>query len=187
MQTERLLALACWLEGGAHHKLKIGNRDVTFAMNVGIQALAEFGEDFEPNKCATACCIAGAAVEFFMPEQANALLAGVRNIVADYADANPDSEDEGDLNRGDWYFDTQSAWGPVKQSAQALLDLDDKQAHMLFTPSEDKAEYNYDPPQHMQLSDYTDPAWAARVIRRGVATGNFNWHAEGEELEGEDE
>ena len=172
MQTERLLALANWLEGGAKHKLKIHGRDVVFAMDKGIQVMAEFGQDFEPNSCATACCVAGAAVEFFMPEKATALLDGVRENLRTRIGV--DFDEESDVL--EWKRDAQAGWDEVSNTAQALLDLSDKQAHMLFKPADSSEEHEYETDEFDDLTNYTDPAWAARVIRRGVATGDFNWN-----------
>lgn len=172
MQTERLLALANWLEGGAKHKLKIHGRDVVFDMAKGIQVMAEFGEDFEPNSCATACCVAGAAVEFFMPEKAAALLHDIHDKLN-----NRIGVDEFDkYDELDWDWEAQVGWDEVGKTAQALLGLSAKQAHMLFKPADSSEEHEYETDEFDEFTNYTDPAWAARVIRRGVATGDFNWN-----------
>lgn len=55
-------------------------------------------------------------------------------------------------------------WSDVFDEAQKILDLDRDQAHQLFEPNG-----GYD------LSDYNDPARAARVIRNFIATGVVNW------------
>lgn len=188
MQTERLLALANWLEGGAKHSLRIGKRDVVFDMSVGIRVMAEVGQDFDPNACGTACCVAGAAVEFFAPKEAASLLGNVREealgVAAIYVDDYGDSlEDPTREFINDWNGTLDAPFMGVEQgveqgvfdTARDLLGLSDMQASMLFLPSE--ATGDYSPPEHAELADYTDPLWAARAIRRGVETGDFNWHA----------
>lgn len=180
MQTERLLALACWLENGAKH---IGKHQTVFDMSVGIRVNEPVGEyDFDPNACGTACCVAGAAVQFFAPAAAEDWISGVKASLRDEA------THYGELNetpaRDDWYLEQQvgffaGATGPrIFEVGSSVLGLTERQARMLFLPSERFAEgdFVYDPPGHAEMRDYTDPAWAARVIRRGVETGDFNWH-----------
>lgn len=176
MQTERLLALANWLEGGAKHSLKIGNRDVVFDMSVGIQVRAEMGEDFDANTCGTACCIAGAAVQFFAPAKANALLSVTRAKMYDLATSIKQAQG----NAFEWHATSQvgfygrSGVNGVLETATELLGLTDEQAMDLFVP-------NHRPSEHRSLKDFNDPLEAAKVIRRGVETGNFNWDAEYED------
>lgn len=189
MHIERLTALANWLEGGAQHKLRIGNRDVVFDMNVGIKPLAGVGEEFDPSSCGTACCVAGAAVEFFAPEEATKLIqrsweeaAGLIDDVITRGDDPTEMDDE-------WWNDALAigfqGGDPehplIFEQAQKLLGLSHEQASMLFLPHEAIAGVGvdapliYDPPGHVELRDYTDPAWGARTIRHGLATGRFDW------------
>lgn len=177
MQTERLLALACWLEGGAHHKLRIHGREVVFDMAQGIQVLADVGADFDPNTCGTACCIAGAAVQFFAPDKAQALLNAVHEDTRSF-DKRLDPSDREDDVEAQWSIDTQAkfyanSYGPgVMDFATELLGLSDSQAKGLFIPN------NQFSLRHCELRDFNDPAAAARVIRHGVATGVFDWDEE---------
>lgn len=183
LQTERLEALANWLEGGAKHKLHIGKREVVFDMSVGIRAMADVGEDFDPNECGTACCVAGAAVQFFSPDRAHTLLQLAhiesQELVADVAACGDDPKE---IDRGTWgdtldvEFTTRSFERPgVFEGAQKLLGLTYVQAKMLFQPTETLEDVGYYPPGHMELRDFTDPLWAARTIRTGLKTGVFNW------------
>ncbi len=173
MQKERLLALACWLEGGAHHKLQIHGREVVFDMANGIKVLADVGQDFDPNTCGTACCIAGAAVEFFAPERAIRLLSEVREEVEGF-DEGTDEEDP--IERESlWDISLQAKFYTdgfglgVAEIAENLLGLTTEQARKLFVPN------NQPSLSHSSLRDFNDPARAARVIRHGVATGQFDW------------
>lgn len=186
MQKERLLALACWLENGAKH---IGKHPTTFDMSVGIRVDEPVGEyDFDPNACGTACCVAGAAVQFFAPAAAEDLINDVKEALKNEAGVYEENNELPD--RDDWYLEQQVGFfaglsglpGPrIFEIGSSVLGLTERQARMLFLPSETyKDEYvTHEPPEHAELADYTDPAWAARVIRRGVETGDFNWYAEG--------
>lgn len=174
LQKERLLAMANWLEGGAQHKLQIHGREVVFDMAMGIQVLAEVGADFDPNTCKTACCIAGAAVEFFAPERADAFLRGIKDELENFGDGIVGDEEL----KARWEIDTQAkfysnTFGPgVADVAAELLGLTYAQSQALFLP-------NYqDSLDHCSLRDFNDPLQAARVIRHGVATGEFNWDKE---------
>lgn len=179
MQKERLLALACWLEGGAKHKLQIHGREVVFDMSQGIQVLAEVGTDFDPNTCKTACCIAGAAVEFFAPEKADALLRDVHAELENFGEGTEGDEEL--VSR--WQMDTQAKFytNPfgegIADIAADLLGLTYEQSQALFIPN------NQDGLDHRELRDFNDPLQAARVIRHGVATGEFNWDEDAWELE----
>lgn len=183
LQTERLEALANWLEGGAKHSLRIGNRKVVFDMRVGIRVMADIGEDFDPNECGTACCVAGAAVQFFAPDRAQTLLqlahVEALELVADTVECGDDPKE---IDRDTWQdtldvaFITNSDERPgVFEKAQKLLGLTYNQAKMLFQPTEPLVGLDYFPPDHLELCDFTDPLWAARTIRTGLKTGVFNW------------
>lgn len=174
LQKERLLALANWLEGGAQHKLQIHGREVVFDMAMGIQVLAEVGADFDPNTCKTACCIAGAAVEFFAPEKANGFLRGIKddlNGFGEVVDGDEDLQAEWDIGtQAQFYTNT---FGPgVADVARELLGLTYAQSQALFLPNYQESL------NHCELRDFNDPLQAARVIRHGVATGEFNWDEE---------
>lgn len=174
MQKERLLALANWLEGGAQHTLKIHGREVVFDMSQGIQVLAEVGAEFDPNTCKTACCIAGAAVEFFAPEKSDEFLREIHAELENFGDGI--EEDEELVSR--WQIGTQAKFysNPhgegIADIAAELLGLTFKQSRALFTPN---CQEGLD---HCELRDFNDPLQAARVIRHGVATGEFNWDEE---------
>lgn len=143
MNIERLTKLAEWLEAGAKHER------ITFDMTRGLAF--KITEDFDPSKaaaCATSCCIAGAAVQFF---------GNVDELVA----ADP-------LPQPHWHRVEEFAWWRVRDEAELLLDLDYTKATSLFEPH---CVYGGG------LDDYNDPAWAARTIRRLIATGEVDWEA----------
>lgn len=174
LQKERLLALANWLEGGAQHKLQIRGREVVFDMAMGIQVLAEVGADFDPNTCKTACCIAGAAVEFFAPGRADAFLRDIKDDLDGFGEVVDGDEDL----QAKWEIGTQAqfytnTFGPgVADVARELLGLTYEQSKALFVPNFQNSL------AHCGLRDFNDPLQAARVIRHGVATGEFNWDEE---------
>jgi hypothetical protein len=69
------------------------------------------------------------------------------------------------LDRDD---DLEITWPWVAERAQFLLDLGDDTADMLFQPADHFGGH---------LSNYDDPAWAARTIRRLIETGEVDWNA----------
>lgn len=154
MNKKRLEKLAEWLEGGAKHKR------LTFRMDRGYVFETK---DFDPDKptdCGVACCIAGAAMQFFAPVET------AKRVAREYKDYGW-LEDQRGLD-----FDGKSGIG---ERAAELLNLTPEQAHHLFVPS------------RLFLSDYNDPAWAARTIRHLIATGEVDWEATRETgVEGQD-
>lgn len=149
MNRENLTKLAEWLEAGAPHERLV------FDMETGITFYV--AEEFDPNElatCGASCCIAGAAIEFFGKPQYlydDLLIEGDR-----------DPKDTGNDN------EISAPWYRVKTMAGQLLDIDPEEAEDLFTPN---FRWGGD------LTDYNDPAWAARTIRHLLATGEVNWAA----------
>jgi len=141
MNIKRLTKLAEWLEGGAKHQ------HLWFDMGVGYQIIDEPLKKGDPLSCNTACCIAGAAFYFFMPNDE------VRKRLT-----------LGEENSEDWR--TSISWRTLHGKARCLLALDWEQSTRLFTPHE------YYP---VELHEFTDPAWAARTIRHLIATGEVDW------------
>lgn len=152
MNTERLTYLAEWLEGGATHK---GFR---FDMATGLKMIVDEAynpDDPEHNFCETQCCIAGATVQFFG--------------VFDGYNLTPDDVLEDGFWRDDDPIHTvasEQGWDSTFEHAQELLDLSYQQATALFLPGEGTG-----------LSQFNDPAWAARTIRHLIATGVVDWNA----------
>lgn len=145
MNKERLTKIAEWLEAGAKHDL------ITFDMTSGVRFTQEVPHD--PDKapyCASSCCIAGAAVQFF-------------------GGFSEDDLESIDTERFDGHAEI--AWDHILPKARELLDLDHFTAERLFTPN----DFFVVPGSHGSLKAFNDPAWAARVIRGFIATDAVDW------------
>lgn len=145
MRKKRLIQLAEWLEAGAPHER------IEFDMSTGITTVLRKKYDPkapEQNVCATSCCIAGAATQFFATKKSLKELMFGDNVEWDSAHV------------------AKTNWRPVRRAAMDLLGLDETQADRLFTP--DAFWYGY-------LSEYSDPQWAARTIRNLLKTGVVDW------------
>lgn len=146
MNIGLLTKLALWLEGGAEHKT------VTFDMGKGIEFKTKDMEEIKAGAlaCRTACCLAGAAVQFFNePDQL------VRRAITE------ELWDRATYEQLPWYM--------VKPEAARVLGLDVETADALFLPSVD--EYIFSPGTASQIS----PAWAARVVRKLIKDGTVDW------------
>lgn len=160
MDIERLTKLAEWLENGAKHER------ISFDMREGIVVRkVEDVDPSSPDTCQTACCLAGAATQFFDPAWVERMWGDVwmGDRPAFFSEYSLYEDDDPTYSTDN----TPIAFGGISGHAQDLLDLSWTQAHSLFTPG------NFD-------ADYNDPAWAARVIRRLIATGKVDWDAEKE-------
>lgn len=138
MNTELFGRIIAWLEGGTPH--------VKFSMAEGL--VVEYCEG--DNVCATACCIAGAAVQFGAPNRVREL-AFKDDVTSDIA------IDE-------------LAWPDVRDEACELLDIPFEDASSLFEPGR-----YYRNEVGLCTLDITDPLGAARVLRHYVATGEVDW------------
>lgn len=153
MNVGRLKELAEWLRAGAPHDY------ITFDMSKGIEIDRRDLELYSEPTCRTSCCIAGAALQFFDHD----------NVIAwlkEYAEADElvdDGDGEGFQLPFGAFIDSELA-DTVFNRAARLLELTSVQAEQLFTPAG-------------ELSDYTDPAWAARTIDLLIETGEVNWTA----------
>lgn len=159
LNRENLNTLANWLEAGAPHE------SLQFDMSTGMTIKVPV--DYDPenhNACITACCIAGAAVTFFdHPQQ----MVEDNMGCADYV---------GEDDAGDKEY--QIPWWAVRDEATRLLfgeatDWEDsvaitELAERLFLPQISNGG---------SLSQYSDPAWAARTVRHLMDTGNVDWKA----------
>lgn len=127
MNIDRLTEIADWLDQGAPEKAHVTKFD-----------MANFIEDAgKPNSgCGTACCIAGAAIQFSraIPFES-------------YSQAMEST----DLDEG------------FVDEAASILDLEIDQAEALF--------YARNTGDLRSIS----PAWAARCIRKLIATGEVDW------------
>lgn len=151
MNKQRLEHLAQWLEAGALHER------ITFDMDEGISFKVDDFDPDRPTDCRTACCLAGAAVQFF----------GDETWLAEAMRRQYSERDAFDKHL------TLPFWGPYGQQrghnnvlskATELLGLTRAQAKSLFVPGG-------------WLPDYNDPQWAARTIRHLIATGKVDWDA----------
>jgi hypothetical protein len=107
--------------------------------------LMKYGHD-EKNECGTACCIAGAAVlKFGSPH---------------------------DMARVDEYSASADGIG------MRLLELTEEDSDMLFCPDSywpGMEEGEKEPDGWPERNEGVDAAWAARTIRRLIATGEVRW------------
>lgn len=146
MNRERLIELAEWLEAGAPHKDGVDK----FDMEVGIAY----------SSCGTACCIAGAATQFFGGERGKEL---AREAREDY-----EVEVEFDeYARGEACF--YGSRGPLSYAIE-LLELDTDQARSLFIPRDSVDGIEFD-------NNQITPEWAGRTVRHLIETGKVDWRA----------
>lgn len=140
MNVKLLERIATWLENGAVEVDRFGN-PIEFNMAVGVKSGHE--------DCGTACCIAGAAVQFVNPV-----------MIQGYFENN-----EADF---DWEGMTEMPWSSVQEAAWLYTGLDRQLASQLFEPQ-------YHSNRSYLLEDYSDPVLAAKVIRNLIATGIVDW------------
>lgn len=141
MNKERLEIIAEWLEAGAPHK----NGVTGFNM--------AFGASKTEPACGTACCIAGAAVYFFAPEEAKRFELDLEEQLKDKF-----FHPEYDVASADFF-----GYNNIEEIACKLLDLDYDTGDELFVPSGIVALSNIQPSE------------AAAVIRELIKTGEVNW------------
>jgi hypothetical protein len=138
-----LIRVAEWLEAGAPHVvIKEGQAIAEFNMNYG----GEYIED----ACGTACCIAGALVQFeglMQPDDDGA----IEFFSEDAEDV--DEDDERQLGAG--------------EVAQNFLGITETQADKLFMPFQ---HFEYEISQ-----EFSRPARAAAVVRHFLETDEVSW------------
>lgn len=139
MQNKQaLIKVAEWLEDGAKHvNIENGHKIDQFDMEHAVTN----------NGCGTACCIAGALVQF------EGLIQPVIKGSAIFFDEVDDETD--DLVEG------------VGSLATNYLGIDKDDAEKLFIPWDHFSAENY--------SEFSDPERAARVIRHYLDTGVVDW------------
>ena len=130
--------------------------NISFDMTKGLVITEEALSAKDPTACGTVCCIAGAAIAFNP---------GAVNKPALFGEHNYYAKDE----IGE-YTKCEVNWERVFRNGMQVLGLTEVQAWKLFTPR--------------GLSVYNDPAWAARTIRRLIATGEVDWEAARDEEHG---
>jgi hypothetical protein len=124
------------------------HQTIIFDMSKGVSFTEVIPHDPQASiECGTSCCIAGAAVQMF--NDLPALFLG--------------QEERGYLSN----YGREIEWRVVGQEARELLELSVDQAERLFEP-----HLHHD----HTIYYFNDPAWAARVIRHLIATGNVDWN-----------
>lgn len=120
--------------------------DVNFDMSTGL--IPYDRDNAAHNGCGTTCCLAGAAVQFFNPTWI---------------------EERKQFEKKHMRYDDSDelSWAAVRCEAANLLDLDEDTAICLFSPVSVGPYGDYD--------SYQNPAWAARVVRNLIATGEVDW------------
>lgn len=148
MNIERLTKIAEWLENGALHE------HIKFDITNGFVFRLVPGSDVKPT-CATSCCLAGAAVQFFNDPA---------KLIAKAIELN--------WSRNFIGSDKQEiAWIVINGEARELLDLDILQADALFEPW---FRGNQSFLGHNESEDFNDAALAAKTIRNFIATGGIS-------------
>ena len=145
MHIPRLTQLAEWLEAGAPHKDGVDRFDMGHGVTV--------------TSCGTACCIAGAATQFFGGEVGQNLLQKAKH---DYEEK---TKERHLSPRGEAPWEGHDRISGVFDRAMELLELDLGEARELFTPE------LIDPDFWALIT----PAEAAQTIRQMIATGEVDW------------
>lgn len=149
MNRERITKLAEWFEAGAPHKT------IKFVIDQGITVtnIDEAQDAAHLNACQTACCIAGATVQFFDPKFSDEMLLA---IVDDY--------EHGDYIEQEDPSWVQGNWPPVKHRAAELLGVEGDDILFMFEP------YGF--------TDYPEQFTAeatGKMLRHYLATGKVKW------------
>lgn len=138
-----LVKVAEWLEAGAPHVvIKEGQAIAEFNMS--------FGGVYDEVACGTACCIAGAVVQFenlMQPDESGEI---------EFFSEDPENVGEGEpreLGAG--------------EIASNFIGLTEDQADKLFMPF---GEFEYE-----EASEFSKPARAAAVVRHLIETGEVCW------------
>jgi hypothetical protein len=107
---------------------------------------------FKIGSCGTKACLAGAAIELFAPDELR------QKLKVDHNSRHADAPTQGDC-------------------ARDLLGLTDSVSDQLFFPD------NHEDSQGNEVNDLSSvtPAWAARVVRNLIATGEVDWYGMKEE------
>lgn len=138
-----LVKVAEWLEAGAPHVVvNSGHKIVEFNMN--------FGGEWIEESCGTACCIAGAVVQF------EDLMKPDGSGTIEFFSEDPEDVDE----------DEERALG-AGEIAQNFLGITEGQANKLFMPFQD---FEYEP-----SADFSRPKRAAAVVRHFIKTDEVRW------------
>ncbi len=145
MHIPRLTQLAEWLEAGAPHKNGVDHFDM--------------GHGVAVTSCGTACCIAGAATQFFGGEVGQSLLQEAKQVYEE------ELGDDLPTPRGEAPWQGDGLIDGVFGHAMELLELDQNQARELFTPK----------PIDQNFWSLITPAEAAQTIRQLIATGEVDW------------
>ncbi|ATN92850.1 hypothetical protein QGX11_gp087 [Pseudomonas phage PPSC2] len=138
--VESLIKVAEWLEDGAKHvELDSGHKLDGFDIE---HSITSYGD------CGTACCIAGALVQF-------------QNLV---------KLEQAVSNQTD-FFDTEGEEGEVVEGVMTLaknhLGIEHTDAEKLFLPWDHFGSETF--------HEFSDPDRAAKVIRHYIETGAVNW------------
>lgn len=132
MNIDKLTEIAEWLEAGAPERDGV----VKFNMKNFIV----------PEGCGTACCIAGAVVQF--------------------SSALP--------FRSSKHFYVESPLS-IRDAAESLLGLDYHESEELFYAPSVLEKFEDELPHGADALDMITPAWAARCIRNLIETGKVDW------------
>lgn len=138
-----LVKIAEWLEAGAPHVvIKEGQTIAEFNMN--------YGGEYIEEACGTACCIAGAVVQF------EDLMQPDEDGTIGFFSTDPDDIDE----------DEERELG-AGEVAQNFLGITEAEADRLFMPFH---SFSYE-----NSAEFSQPARAAAVVRHFIETGEVDW------------
>lgn len=169
MNKQLLHQVANWLEAGAPH--------ATFKMELGVyvETPLEYEQTADPygadrildraNECGTTCCIAGAALALAnvpgMPSGAAEFNRSAINVAYEIESC---PESSGILEGTESKSALAPSWYRTSVMARDLLGLDADTAQALFLAQGAGADLTK-----------IDEAWAARCIRKLIATGEVDW------------
>lgn len=151
IQKRHLERVASWLESGAPHVGEIAAFDMNDTISLMSSSQAgdlPWNKGVNKNSCGTACCIAGAIVQFDLEDRQG-------KMAADWNDACKRIEDS------------------ILTTAKKLAGLNDKIANSLFCPCDQ--DFNDCGKTPIEYSDIS-PAIAAKTIRNFLATGKVIWN-----------
>ena len=162
MNIANLEFIAEWLEAGAPHRGKVKSFDMSVGVKIdALDVVRKEDGSLDVPACGTACCIAGAATQFFNDFDESIIRSAIDGVYDNFVSAEAD-------------------WDEVFHEARDLLGLTHKQACELFVPigTDDDSIFPNWETSGKQWHEFNKPDLAAKVIRNLIETGEVNWEIE---------